>query len=505
MMIGLTQLGNSIATQLLRTVFTLYCIVAIAVTAAQIFAEYKHTESVVGTELAKVENMFASVLSTSVWNLDQEQITNTLQGIMAMPVVTGIMIYQEEQLLAAMGEVITLDNRIKQYSERGELVVDNRLTTTPPLAHTFTINYTFRKKERKVGTATVFANAEVVFDRVKIGIALLIINAIIKTIALWLIFYYVSKYMLVRPLKNLLAFIEKTEFDECSTAELDLQLIRENEFTSIEHAFKEMLEKLQNARQELVAANHSLEHKVAQRTADLSVAKEQAEQLNLDKINFMSRISHELNTPLSAIIAGAKVLAEHSEEWSEEDKYTSKHITVASAHLSMLVNDIICNLQMQNQDITIALESCDLHAIIQSSIAMLTPLANDKNVSIDYVPAKLRVLTNEGRLRQVLLNIISNAILYNHPNGKVEIFTSLQDDNRVSVTIEDTGVGMIDADLNRIFRPFERLEYAKENCIEGMGIGLTIAGELLKHLDAEYTVKSQLGKGTQFTIYLPTS
>ncbi len=504
-MIGLTQLGNSIATQLLRTVFALYCIVAVVVTAGQIFAEYKHTESVVETELAKVENMFVSVLSTSVWNLDQEQITNTLQGIMAMPVVTGIMIHQDKQLLAAMGEVITQDSRIQQYSDRGELLLDNRLTTNPPLAHTFTINYTFRKKERKVGTATVFANAEVVFDRVKIGIALLIINAVIKTIALWLIFYYVSKYMLVRPLKNLLAFIEKTEFDDGSNEQLDLQLIRKNEFSAIERAFREMMEKLKNARQELLTTNHSLEHKVAQRTADLSLAKERAEQLNLDKINFMSRISHELNTPLAAIIAGANVLAEHADEWNEEDKYTSKQITVASQHLSMLVNDIICNLQMQKQDITIAVEPCDLHAIIQSSIAMLTPLANDKHISINYVPSQLRVVTNEGRLRQVLLNIVSNAILYNHPNGKVEIFASLQDDNRVCIIIEDTGVGMIDADLERIFRPFERLEYAKENCIEGMGIGLTIAKELLKHLGAEYKVKSQLGKGTQFIIYLPTS
>ena len=501
-MIGLKQLGNSIATQLLRTVFALYCVVAIIVTALQVVAEYKHTETMVKAELIKVEEMYTSVLSASVWNLDYEQIQNSLRGMYAMPVITGVKISQRSQVLSAIGEVVTSDDRVMRYSNEGELITDQRLQGAKPLTYSFPIIYFFRGKERHVGYATVYANSRVVFNRVKIGIVLLIINAIFKTIALWVIFFYVSKYMLVRPLERLLGFIKRTDFNAIQNEPLDLKLVRTNEFTEIESAFRDMIEKLVDARQALLALNNGLEHQVAQRTADLSVAKAQAEQLSADKVNFMSRISHELNTPLSAIMEGAKVLSVHSDSWSEEDKYLSEHVLVASQHLSMLVNDIICNLQMQKGDFSILLSPCDLQSVVETSVAMLAPLAQDKKVDISYDSLPFTVLGDEGRLRQVLLNIISNAIVYNHENGKVTISASDTEDDRVALVIEDTGIGMIDADLARIFKPFERLDYAKQQCIEGMGIGLTIVSELLKYLDAEYRVSSQLGKGTRFTVLL---
>jgi methyl-accepting chemotaxis protein len=283
---------NSIATQLIKIVFGFYCIVALTITIIQISIEYQHTRQSVENELAINQQIFEPVLSAGIWNLDDEQVMNTLNGMMAIPIIIGVKIEKKEQNYKAIGIVKTKSGQQKKYDAHGMglFILENEYKDV--FSYQFPIHYVFRGEPRKVGTATLYSNSSVIIDRVKIGIILLIINAVIKTIALWLLFFWVGKRILLTPLNKLVQAIENVNFDDLDELKIDLKNKRENELTIIENAFSDMLKNLADARIELIKSRLILEEKVKLRTHDLQRAKLEAERANEVKTEFMSQISH---------------------------------------------------------------------------------------------------------------------------------------------------------------------------------------------------------------------
>ncbi|MFT5163073.1 MAG: signal transduction histidine kinase [Alteromonadaceae bacterium] len=496
---------DSIATQLIKIVFALYCIVTVLVTTTQIILEYQHTKTQIQNELTTTEAIFEPILRNGLWHMDSQQIQSAINGMIATPIITGVKIEQNGNLYKAVGIIKDRAGIIKQFDDTGQLQQSAMNEKSEIFSFAFTINYTFRQQPTKIGVATVYSDSSTIISRVKMGLVLLVINSVIKTIALWVLFFWVGKRILLKPLVKLINAIENIDFNNLGTFEVNLHTQGKNELTIIEHSFSTMLDNLARARNEIVGFNNALEATVTTRTSELAGAKEEAERANSVKSVFMSRINHELRTPLNAILGCTRILEEKLHGSIDENELKLiQHSHMAGEHLLMLVEDIMDVVVMNRTELAIPLGSCPLNEVCVNSIAMIQDQADQKNIQVSFSPTSQQVWANAGRLQQVLTNLLSNGIKYNHHNGKVYVFTNSTTSRYIEIIVEDTGVGISEENLNIIFEPLVRLHYAERNGINGSGIGLAIVKSLVEQMQGTIRVISQTEIGSKFIITLPT-
>jgi len=238
----------------------------------------------------------------------------------------------------------------------------------------------------------------------------------------------------------------------------------------------------------------------------LIAENKRAEELTHAKSQFMSSMSHELRTPLNAIIGFSHVLQQDKEQLNEQHQEFIGYISEAGDHLLHLVNDLLDIEQSDSHKLSIDSVRVNLHHSIIESIRFIEHLAHKNDVTVNYHAAgnsDLSVLADPVRLRQILINLLSNAAKYNREGGSISIHCDQKTSSSVSIVITDTGIGIADEDLSTIFEPFNRLKI-EESEIEGSGIGLTVTHTLIKLMNGTIVVTSKLGEGSTFTITLPT-
>jgi signal transduction histidine kinase/CheY-like chemotaxis protein len=241
---------------------------------------------------------------------------------------------------------------------------------------------------------------------------------------------------------------------------------------------------------------------LARRSAELTEARDAAVQATQAKNSFLSSTSHELRTPLNAILGFAQLL--QLSELSEEDSDGVDRILGAGRHLLALINELIDIARIESGDLGLSLEPVLARPLIQESSELMAPIAAVRSIRIiqEGVHPALAVFADRQRLSQVLVNLISNAVKYNHKDGTITISCAEAGPGQASVVVTDTGPGLAPEDLERIFVPFERLG-AERTAVEGTGIGLPLARALTEAMGGQLTASSVLGQGAAFTVTLP--
>ena len=239
---------------------------------------------------------------------------------------------------------------------------------------------------------------------------------------------------------------------------------------------------------------------------EMQRAKRAAEKANDEKSEFLSRMSHELRTPLNAVIGFSQIQKlKMTEKTTDTERLMTDRILQAGKHLLVLVNDIMDIVNLDKKVDYIASESCDLNKIITDSISLVSIQANDAQVTINYEPTSFFVNANNDRLRQVIVNLLSNGIKYNFAGGSITVNVENISNERVKIDIIDTGVGIAPDERALVFQPFHRLPYATSNAIPGTGIGLTLSKTLVGEMGGEIGIASPLGKGSIFWLIFSQS
>ena len=265
-----------------------------------------------------------------------------------------------------------------------------------------------------------------------------------------------------------------------------------------------------NQRDHLQKLTNTLELRVKQRTEDLALkvkeiskAQSIAEQANRAKSDFLSCMSHELRTPLNAILGYSQLLEVDAKD--EATKENIGEIIHAGHHLLDLINEILDLAKIESGMIDVSIHSYNLGKLINKCLSIIKPLADNSSIQIvDNVnfSADIKINVDEKRFKQVLLNILSNAIKYNSANGKVIIDFSLEKGNMLCLSVTDTGKGLTSEQQNKLFKPFERVG-AEHSMIEGTGLGLAINKDLIELMGGTIGVESEIGKGSRFWVQVP--
>lgn len=258
-----------------------------------------------------------------------------------------------------------------------------------------------------------------------------------------------------------------------------------------------------NVRDVLITLRNVTERK--QNEALLLDAKREAEQANQAKSDFLSSMSHELRTPLNAILGFSQLLEiDQMDPLTENQQENLQEILKAGHHLLNLVNEVLDLARIESRKATLCIETIEIKKLIYDCVKLVEPLTYKSNVVLSIEePAfdQCFIQADLTRMKQVLVNLLSNAIKYNKPNGKVMI-TCTKEKQSIRISVCDTGVGMKEHELEKIFEPFYR-GYHRE--IEGTGIGLAVARQLIHLMDGAIEVESKYGLGSSFSVVIPLS
>lgn len=245
------------------------------------------------------------------------------------------------------------------------------------------------------------------------------------------------------------------------------------------------------------------EHKLYQ---EACMAAEAAERASRAKSEFLSRMSHELRTPLNAVIGFAQLLRmDKQAPLNEGQARKAELIERSGAHLLAVISDVLDLSRIEAGDMPISVEPVHVETAVQDVLAMVGDAAHLAQVElvpplIEMVPP---VMADRVRLRQVLVNLISNAVKYNRKGGTVRVRV-WQDGPHVALQVSDTGMGLSPDQQAHLFEPFNRLG-AERTSIDGTGIGLVIVQRLISLMGGTLSVSSQVGVGTTFTVVLQAS
>jgi PAS domain S-box-containing protein len=241
------------------------------------------------------------------------------------------------------------------------------------------------------------------------------------------------------------------------------------------------------------------EQTLQQKNVELESARFAAEKANLAKSNFLSSMSHELRSPLNAILGFAQLMDTASPAPPLPQKESIDQILKAGWHLLNLINEILDLARIESGKLSLSLEPTALDEVLRECQAMIEPQAHKGGITITFPEAHIPyfVIADRTRLKQVLINLLSNAIKYNQAGGNVVVECSATVAERVRVSVKDTGGGLPPEKLLQLFQPFNRLGQ-ESGGQEGTGIGLVVAKQLIELMGGAIGVESVVGVGSVF-------
>lgn len=349
------------------------------------------------------------------------------------------------------------------------------------------------------GVIAVDLPAERSIEQSRWNMVWLIASGALAGILAILVFYIITHKFILAPIDDLRRVaIRVTEgnLEERSAVKTG------DEFEILSDSLNEMLERLRASQEDLKKANKLLDEKLGE-MAETNVALYESNRL---KSEFLANVSHELRTPLTSIIGFAELLREGP--GSDSDNRTtrySQNILISGRILLEIINDLLDLAKIEAGKVDLHLETVHVTELCATLLDFVRPQADKNNLTItldaeDELPI---MITDRGKVRQILFNLLSNAIKFTPERGSVTLSVARENNERLRMSVSDTGPGIADEDQEMIFEKFRQIDQSATREHRGAGLGLAIAKELTRLLGGEIGVESRLDAGSTFWVELP--
>lgn len=354
-----------------------------------------------------------------------------------------------------------------------------------------------------------------IYNFLKLMILISCIAAIIMSILGFILTKKISSS--IELLKNSALKIGKGELST------DINITSNDEIGELAKSFNKMTEDLKNSRKKLEESNKELDNKVKIRTKevskkveelnntktailnmmeDMAKANEELKDLDKTKSNFLNMISHELKTPLTAILAHLDVLDDLKSNLTKDEMSSFEAVRRNTNNLKILISNILEISRIESGKFELTKTLQDLNSLIKSTTEDLKILSSQKGIDLNLELSKIpKIELDESRIREVMNNLLTNAIKFTE-KGKITIKTEEENDF-IKVTVIDTGIGIPKDKINNLFHKFYQVDASLSRRYGGSGLGLSIAKQLIEAHNGKISVKSTEGKGTYFMFTLP--
>ncbi len=252
-------------------------------------------------------------------------------------------------------------------------------------------------------------------------------------------------------------------------------------------------------------AREGLEKKVEERTKELVIANKHLVKADRVKSEFLANVSHELRTPLNSIVGFAEVLQnQKSGKLSEKQVKYVTNIHTSGWHLSELINDILDLSKIESGKMELLLSQFSFPELIENSKVIIKELAFKKNIAVkSRISSKISVINaDEKKMKQIMYNLLSNAVKFTLEDGKIEISADIKDE-KLQVSVADTGIGIEQKDMDKIFEVFCQIDSKYAHKYTGSGLGLSLTKKMVELHGGEIWAESEFEKGSTFTFTVP--
>lgn len=254
------------------------------------------------------------------------------------------------------------------------------------------------------------------------------------------------------------------------------------------------------------SARREVEDKLRRKQVELESARDAAEKANMAKSEFLSNMSHELRTPLNAVLGFAQLMETATPSPSPAQKMSIEQILKGGWYLLRLINEILDLALIESGKLTMLQETINLSEVLRDCQLMIIPQAETRGITVRFPDSvhEFYIDADKTRIKQIMINLLSNAIKYNREDGTVTVGCEITRDNRMRVSVRDTGPGLAPEAVKQLFQPFNRLGQEAGGA-EGTGIGLVVTKQLVELMGGVIGVHSERGVGSTFWFELPLS
>jgi signal transduction histidine kinase len=352
-----------------------------------------------------------------------------------------------------------------------------------------------------IGAVIVQGSASQISKSVLLNRLWIIFAGLLAGLGAFIAFYVITQKVILSPIRQLRALANNV-----AEGNLDIRssIKTRDEYEKLANAINHMLDNLQATQQKLREANIQLDGKIAQ----LSERNIELFKANKLKGEFLANISHEFRTPMNAILGFAEILREKPELLRKDKgrKYADNIITSGRRLLNM-INDLLDLAKTEAGKMKLHIETISLLQLCKGIVASFSSLTKSKKIKVKVAVDKdiPKLVTDAGKVQQILYNFLSNAVKFTPRRGRIEIKGSMLDEKTIRIAVSDSGCGIAEVDKEAIFEKFRQIDGSITRQTTGSGLGLAICKELSAMLAGQLGLESTYEEGATFWLDIPTS